>query len=76
MQSDETLPTFRQKKNKLDPRIMWGLFTLIQLLLVGVTFVAGVLTDQWYLSNKQEFPLLQHAMDVLSGHAYSDLPSS
>ena len=76
MQSDDTLPTVKQKKNKLDPRIMWGLFTLIQLLLVGVTFVAGVLTDQWYLSNKQEFPLLQHAMDVLSKHAYFDLPSS
>jgi carboxyl-terminal processing protease len=76
MQSDEPLLTVKPKKNKLDRRILWGLFTVIQLLLVGVAFTAGILSDQWYFSSRQDYPLLHHAIDILSKHAYFDLPTT
>lgn len=74
MQSDETIPAPGRSKPKISRRMYWGLFTLMQLLLVGMAFLAGFLVNQWVTGRRQQYPLLQRAIQVLSDHAYYDLP--
>lgn len=69
--AQKTIPPSAYRKS----HIYWGLFALLQLLLVTVAFAAGFLYRQWFY-NGDDFTLFYRALNVLKENGYYDLPNT